>query len=350
MYSPGRRFFLLLLTVSLVFILRSCDTRFDFTLCFQSYPDLTQSEQFLKSLAQAYPQLARLSPIGFSVQGRAIWALEVGSNKHADREKPPGSTKQSGREKPQLLFTSLIHADEWISLPVVLYLAYQFVNTYESDREIRYIVDNSSLWFVPVVNPDGYEYSRSKERGWRKNRASCGGLSIGVDLNRNFDCMWNIEEGFSRDPNSPFYRGPKASSEPETRALEELAASISFKAAIDFHSFGQHILYPYGYLRASCADDELFKSVAATMAGALKAVNGSVYEPRQLSSIYSGGLPSGTLMDYLYGSHGTLAFTVELAPRTKEQGGVQLAAEKIIGVCKENFVLVKFLCGWIIEH
>jgi carboxypeptidase T len=346
---------LFLFTLNIFFICRSSDSRYNFALCFRSYPDFAQCEQFLKSLSKAYPELARLKPIGISGQGRTIWALEVGSTRQvagraAADTSQQGSTSQPDRQKIRFLFTSLVHSNEWVSLPVVLYLAYQLVSRYQDDAEVKYILDHSSLWFVPLVNPDGYEYSRSSERNWRKNRSIYGHTPSGVDINRNFAWAWDLGKSSTLDPDSPFYRGPRAASEPETRALCGLAACIHFKAAIDFHSFGQRILYPYGYSKEACPDEMIFRTLAKEMAHEMAAAGGSAYSWMPLSSIYPHDLPTGTLMDYLYGTYGTLAFTVELAPQTQEQGGVQLATEKILDVAEENMALLKFLCRWIIEH
>jgi hypothetical protein len=330
------RVFFIIISV-LCFVLISCVTPYNFIDVFNNYPDPEQTEQFLTYLTQKYPQLAELYTLGFSTEGRPIRALHISSKKYLQSH------------KPALLFTSLVHSDEWITLPVVLYLAHQFVSTYDYDEDIQYIVDRASLWFIPVVNPDGYAYSRTVDRSWRKNRSRCGASSIGVDINRNFDVKWDIREGFSKDPESRFYRGSKAASEPETKALQDLASRIHFQAAADFHSFGQYILYPYGHSRTQCPDHRLFQQLARDMAQVIFTSCGSVYKPVQMCRIYPHALPAGTLMDYLYTTQHTIAFSIELPPRTEEQGGVSPCPTSIMQACEEAFSAAEFLCSWIIK-
>jgi carboxypeptidase T len=323
----------------LCFILLSCATFRDYTGVFSDYPDLARTELFLKQLAGAYPRLAELHALGFTAQGRTVWALRVSGN--------AGGSEHI--DTPRLLFTALTHSDEWVSLPAVLYTIYALVSGYEQNAEIRDILDNTALWFVPVVNPDGYAYSRDGERRWRKNRAPYGERATGVDINRNFNYMWNAEGGFSHDPGSRFYIGPRAASEPETRALQDLAARLNFKAAIDFHSFGRRILYPWGYTRAPCTRDRFFRGLAADMARYIKAAGGGLYTTLQMSRIYPAGLPAGTLMDYLYGTFGTVALTIELPPGSTEQGGVNPAPAELPAAGREALCAVCFLCLWFLS-
>ncbi|MBN1797401.1 MAG: hypothetical protein JW822_02420 [Spirochaetales bacterium] len=332
-----RLFFIIIISV-ICFVSISCATYHYDTGFFNNYPDLEQTEQFTTYLSRKYPHLVKLHALGLTAEGRTIWALHIGSDKYPQSH------------KPALLFTGLVHSDEWISLPVILYLVHKFTSTYEYDQDIQHIMDRASLWFIPVVNPDGYVYSRSGDRNWRKNRARYGNSFSGVDINRNFDVMWDIKGGFSKDPASRFYRGPSPASEPETKALQELAARVHFQAAVDFHSFGQYILYPNGYSRTQCPDDELFRQMAARMAQEIINDGGSVYTPLQMCRIYPKALPSGTLMDYLYATYHTLAFTIELPPKTKKLGGVCPAAGYILSAGNESLSAFRVLCRWIIER
>ncbi len=316
----------------------SCTTASLFDSAYGDYPDFARVRLFLRRLAAAYPELVTLETLGHTAGGRAITAVHI----DARRQRKP--------DKPQLLFTAIIHGDEWVSLPAMLYTIHALVSRYDHDREIHAILDNTSLWFVPVVNPDGYEYSRQNNRDWRKNRAVYGEKAVGVDINRNFDYRWNAPGGFSRDPDSRFYMGPAPSSEAETRALQTLAQRIRFTAAIDFHSFGRYILYPYGYTRKSTVQQGLFHRAAQDMAAEIKSDGGADYTPLQLSSIYPEGLPTGTLMDYLYGRYETLAFTLELSPKNKEQGGVSPSRKELPRICSEALSAVRCLCNLTFNH
>jgi hypothetical protein len=340
----------------LLFTLFSCATYRDPSGVFTDYPDLQRVELFLRQECAAYPGLAELHTLGVTAQGRTIWALRVC---RSGRDPVPGFNRASnpgpgpgyaGKNKSRLLVTALTHGDEWISLPAVLYTIHMLVSGYDHDAEIRRILDNVELWFVPVVNPDGYAYARNTDRAWRKNRAGHGGNAVGVDINRNFDFMWNARGGFSRDPDSRFYMGPGPASEPETRALQDLAGRMFFTAALDIHSYGRRILYPWGHTRTPCAPDRLFRALAADMAAAIAAGGGGSYTPSRMSRIYPAGLPTGTLMDYLYGTYGTVALTIELPPDSAEQGGANPPPADLPAAGGELFDAVRFLSMWALVY
>lgn len=112
-------------------------------------------------------------------------------------------------------------------------------------------------YFLPVQNPDGYEYSHTRDRYWRKNRRRAGIFCQGVDLNRNYGFHWG-EQGTSRWPCSEVYCGKGPFSEPETKAVQDffMNSTAKFKASLSFHSYGQYILYPWGYDKTVPEDSE----------------------------------------------------------------------------------------------
>ncbi|KOB73603.1 Molting carboxypeptidase A [Operophtera brumata] len=114
----------------------------------------------------------------------------------------------------------------------------------------------NKLYIVPVLNPDGYEYTHTKDRMWRKNRACYGGQCVGVDLNRNFSYGWghNGEEGSSNEPSNVFFRGPAPFSEPEAAAVRDtiLGSSSTFKVFLSFHSYYELIIFPWGFKQDPC--------------------------------------------------------------------------------------------------
>lgn len=138
-----------------------------------------------------------------------------------------------------------IHAREWISPASVTYILNELVE--EWDDQPAY-VQNINWYVLPVLNPDGYEYTHRVDRLWRKNRGAGSFRCSGVDLNRNYAYHWG-EKGTSQRPCSEIYAGPKAFSEPETSAQKRFFDNTkeNFKAFLTFHSYGQYILYPWGY-------------------------------------------------------------------------------------------------------
>ena len=184
--------------------------------------------------------------LGQTHQGREIIALEV-------TQKPLG--KRARRTRPAVLYSSLQHAREWISVEVNRRTLHYFIDGYRAERQRDPATSSSSteLWFVVVANPDGYQYTFDDERLWRKNLRDNDGdgqitVGDGVDPNRNFDEHWGYDdEGSSNEPFSETYRGPSAASEPETKAMQGLIDRIKPKFQSNLHSFGEWLLYPQGW-------------------------------------------------------------------------------------------------------
>ena len=154
--------------------------------------------------------------------------------------------------KPKSLFTALHHAREPLSLSQMIYFMWYVLENYENDAEIKALLDNTELFFVPIVNPDGYLYNeRTMPDGggmWRKNRRINSDSTFGVDLNRNYGYGWGADNnGSSPDPNSEVYRGEAPFSEPENQALRFLCQKYHFGTALNYHSFGNYLIYPFSY-------------------------------------------------------------------------------------------------------
>ena len=129
---------------------------------------LDEGVAFLQDIADAYPQITALVSLGLTVEGRDIWALKI--TDQPDIDEP---------EEERILFTGLTHAREWATHEMMLYMVQYLTSGYDTDPEVRHIVDNAVVWLVPAVNPDGYRYSWFVDRMWRKNRGEGG---VGVDL------------------------------------------------------------------------------------------------------------------------------------------------------------------------
>jgi carboxypeptidase T len=189
-----------------------------------------------------------------------------------------------------------------------------------------------------MVNPDGHEHSRTAERLWRKNRRPNPDGSFGVDPNRNYGYMWgtlNVPTS-SHVPSDETYVGPRAFSEPETQAVRDLIACERFAGVITYHSYSQLILYPWGYTDRPIPDPEdreLMVGLAAEMQGLIQGVHGAVYTPQQASELYP---TAGDTADWTYGIFGIPSFTIELRPRTFEEGGFILPASQIQPTWEEN--------------
>ncbi len=177
-----------------------------------------------------------------------------------------GSTNQSGAKK-NVLYTALHHAREPLSMHQLVYFMWYLLENYHSDPHVQHILDNTQLYFIPCVNPDGYAYNAavSPEGGgmWRKNRRPVGNGNFGVDLNRNYGYQWGYNStGSSDDPASDLYRGSVAFSEPETQAVKWFCENHDIFSALNYHSFGDYLIYPWGYMSEPTMEDKIYQSLA----------------------------------------------------------------------------------------
>lgn len=256
----------------------------------------------LDSIHNQYPGITTSKIIiGYSLQGRPIWGMKISDN--------PGVNEN----EPEVLYTALIHAREPIGIEVLLYFMRYLCQNYGTDSTVTYLVNNRELWFVPIINPDGYEFNRlnSPQGGgmWRKNRRLNTGGSYGVDLNRNFGYKWGYDNlGSSPSPGSETYRGAAAFSEPETQVIRTLVDSSKFVLALNYHSYGNDFLYPWGYDNIYTPDQPVFKSIADSVSVLNGFIGGTSWEVLYLTN--------GDSDDWMYGEqtekNKIFAFTPEV--------------------------------------
>lgn len=295
---------------------------------YDNYMQYTDVNNYLTTLAAARPDLAQTFVVGSTHQARNIVGIQV--------------TGPGGSNKPGVLYFGGEHAREWITVPVVMYFADQLINQYNTDPGIKKLVDRSVFYLIPIFNADGYVYTWTNERLWRKNRRNNGGGVYGVDLNRNWSVGWG-GEGSDSAPSSDVYRGPSAFSEPETTALSNFVlAHPNIATMNDIHSYSQLILFPYAYKAGLPANQSEYVSVGTTMASLILAEHGLVYEPM---NTYSGLYPAaGASMDWGHDIAGALAMAVEM--RDTGQFGFVLPASQIIPACEEMFPSLLYQANW----
>lgn len=280
---------------------------------FAEYRDNTAINAKLRELAALAPDRAQLSQIGTSVEGRPILALRV------------------GRGPEKMLLNGTQHAREWIAAMTGTCIADRLVRGGDS----KFLAEHT-VWIVPVANPDGYAYSWEHKRYWRKNRQ--GGH--GVDLNRNWGVAFG-GAGSSGNKGSDVYRGPSAFSEPETRALRDLALREGVSSHIDFHSYGQLLLYPWSYQSAPAKDRDRFRGLGDRMAAAMYAQHQMTYKLQSGADLYPA---AGTATDWMYGEAHALSYTIELRPKSGGGlGGFVLPPAQIVPTCDEAMAAVMAL-------
>lgn len=192
---------------------------------------------------------------------------------------------------------------------------------------------------MPMINPDGYKYSRSTDRMWRKNRSKSPASSneYGTDLNRNFGYFWG-KSGASSNPASETYKGPSAFSSPEASAERDALKAIINDANselvlfITYHSYGQQVLYPWSYSRSVPPSRKTNIIAASRYEAALETVTGVKYSVLQSASLYPA---AGTSDDYAKSLGVEQSFTVEL--RDTGSKGFVLSSSQIKPTFQENW-------------
>jgi len=294
---------------------------------YRRYQNLAEIEAYLENLRRTFPTMVDRDTIGPSLERRNIYVYRI----HA-----PGAWNPN---KPALFFNSLQHAREWVSPPTGIFSAERFIRDYTTNPQVKTLLDAINVYYLPIVNPDGYVFTQSN-RMWRKNRRPNQGGSFGVDLNRNWRSGFG-GPGSSNVPSSETYRGPSALSEPESRALSSyLTANANIKAGIDFHSYSQLNLRPWGKQNGGSPDEARLLAIGARMVDAIRSVNGVSYQNIRAHQLY---LASGILCDEFYEHHKQMGYTIELRPANAGGGGFALPPAQILPTAQENWRAVLVL-------
>ncbi|HKC66616.1 MAG TPA: M14 family zinc carboxypeptidase, partial [Bacteroidia bacterium] len=170
-------------------------------------------------------------------EGRSLYWVKISNNPNVNQS------------KPQVLYTAIHHAREPESLTELVYFMWYLLENYNTNAEVKYLVDNLELYFVPCVNPDGYIYNYTTNPNggglWRKNRRNNGDGTYGVDLNRNYEFLWGYDNiGSSPTTSSDTYRGPSPASEPEIKMMEKFCNTHNFSLAVNNHTYGNLLVAP----------------------------------------------------------------------------------------------------------
>ena len=281
----------------------------DFPPADAAYHNDAEARAQLDASVATYPAIATRTVIGHSFEGRELWAIKSSDNVATDEG------------EPEVLLTAGQHGREHLTVEMALYLVNELTAKYATDARIRGLVDSREIWIVPNLNPDGSEFdiAGGDYRYWRKNRQpNAGSEAVGTDLNRNYGFRWGCCGGSSDKPDIETYRGAAPFSAPETQALRDFVLSRvvdgvqQIKASIDFHTFAELVLWPFGNTRADTgpgmsADDH---ATLATLGRGMARTNG--YAAQQSSDLY---ITSGAIDDWLFGANHIFAYTFEMYPR-----------------------------------
>ncbi|PAV76590.1 hypothetical protein WR25_19221 isoform D [Diploscapter pachys] len=295
---------------------------------------------WMNRIAEHLPNLAQTVDIGGTTEGRRIIGIKFG------RDAP---------DKKIVVIDAGIHSREWTAIHTASYFINLIVNSRETDSQIASYLDHLVIYIFPVLNPDGYEFTRTERtnpraRMWRKSRSleDCRFDGIenacckGVDLNRNFGFRWG-EIGSSHYPCSETYHGKSAFSEPESKALADFLTSLKGRLTgyITLHAYSQLWIYSYSHRKNTYAPD-----IADTRRVAEKAV-------AKLSSLYGTKFNYGTGPEIIYAFSGgstdwakeTLkvqySYTIELRPTYEDWNGFVLDRNELVPTAKETWEGVK---------
>ncbi|XP_017026975.1 carboxypeptidase B1-like [Drosophila kikkawai] len=260
------------------------------------YYTLEGIEQYLKGLAKSYSHRVSVKEIGRSYENRSLNTITI--------------TNGDGRSGKKAIFIDAgIHAREWLAHTTALNIINQLVVNFEENKKLLQDHD----WIIlPLVNPDGYHYSRSIDKSWRKNRRPSSENCVGIDLNRNFGSGWSLGYADS-DPCGITYMGPGSFTEPESRAvqrvLHEIADSGRGIMYISFHSYAYEILYPWGYKEVNATNYKEHEAVATAGQRAIKKKFSSEYK---VKPSFDMSVIGGASSDYAYSIGFRLSYTWEL--------------------------------------
>ena len=272
----------------------------------RSYDEPGGFRDQMYELASKYPGVTKLVKIGTTLKGREILALKV----------TQGARGQQDGKRPAVLFSATQHAREWIASEIDRRLMYHYIERLGgNDKAIKKLLKATELWFVPIMNPDGYQYTFTNERLWRKNLRDNDGdgqttNADGVDPNRNYPEHFKYdEEGSSKIQSSQTYRGPGPASEAETQAIMGLSERVGFEFNVNYHSNGRWLLYPEGWQTNSpTADDPIYFALSGNLDR--PAIEG--FHPGLSSDVLY--VTNGEANDFLHKRGGALAWTPELSP------------------------------------
>ncbi|KAK0728263.1 hypothetical protein B0T26DRAFT_640175 [Lasiosphaeria miniovina] len=325
---------------------------------FSDYQPLSVITNWMRLIEAMFPSFTEMISIGKSFEGRDIYAMRVGHYKGRDYGDLPRKT---------ILVTGGLHGREWISTSTVNYLLWSIVTTFEKEPMVTKLLEHFDIVFVPVLNPDGYDYTWQTDRLWRKSRQQTKmRFCRGLDLDHAFGYEWE-STNHQTDPCSESYGGDQPfqaveASELAKWAKNETQYNVVFSGFLDLHSYSQQILFPYSY---SCAVDppnrENLEELAVGLAKSIRLSSGEPYSvtsacegavalaygaTSSLPRVESGG---GSAIDWFY--HEVKArYSYQIKLRDTGSYGFLLPSEYIVPTGKETLNALKYFGDYLLGN
>lgn len=281
----------------------------------------------LDKMVELYPKLISVkASIGQSIEGKPIYHVKISDHPTTDDK------------DPEVLYTAVHHAREPGGLSQLLFYMWYLLENYEKDPLVKSVVDNTQMYFVPCVNPDGYLFNQTTNPDgggmWRKNRKKNATNNYGVDLNRNYGYKWGFDNsGSSPTSNNETYRGTSPFSEPETQAIKKLSEEHKFQLALNYHTYGNLLIYPWGYSSQEKTEDD---TVFYNFGKLFTKENNYKYGNSIATVSYD---VNGGSDDWMYGEINTKNKIYSFTPEVGDfADGFWPPSSKIIRMCRENIM------------
>ncbi|XP_037136199.1 carboxypeptidase A6 [Syngnathus acus] len=308
---------------------RRSDSQYDYEI----YHSLEEIQSWMFEMNTTHPDLLNMFSIGKSYEGRPLYVLQLG--------------RRSRPQKKAVWIDCGVHAREWIGPAFCQWFVKEALNSYRYDSAMRRLLNQLNFYIMPVFNVDGYHFSWTKDRFWRKTRSKNRKFHCrGVDANRNWKVKW-CEEGASSHPCDDTYCGPYPESEPEVRAVVKFLRKHKkrVKAYISVHAYAQMLLYPYSYKYAAIPNFNCVESAAHNAVTALYSAYGVKYRYGPASTTLY--VSSGSSMDWAYRNGIPYAFAFEL--RDTGYFGFLLPETLINPTCTETTRAVKAIASGLLK-
>ncbi|XP_053327651.1 carboxypeptidase O-like [Spea bombifrons] len=301
---------------------------------YKQYHPMEEIYEWMEHIKEKHSDLVSQHYLGNTYEKRPIYYFKIGW--------------PSDKQKKLVVMDCGIHAREWIAVAFCQWFVKVIIEKHQNDPILTNALKQVDFYIIPVLNVDGYIYSWTHERLWRKNRSPQGnGTCYGVDLNRNFNSQW-CSVGASRNCSSFTFCGPEPASELETKALVALMEPVksNILSYLTIHSYGQYILLPFGYTYQPSENHAELTKVAETAAAKIKGVHNKIYTVGSSSVVLYNN--SGSSADWAGDLKIKLSYTFEL--RDNGTYGFQLPPDQIAPTCEENTVAVMSIIEYLNEN
>ncbi|XP_020857992.1 carboxypeptidase A1-like [Phascolarctos cinereus] len=302
------------------------------TFSYTTYHTLEEIDEFIDLLVAENPNLVSKIEIGNSYEGRPLNVLKFSTG---------------GSNRPAIWIDTGIHSREWVTQATGIWFAKKITEDYGQDETLTAILDSMDIFLEIVTNPDGFAYTHSSNRLWRKTRSiNAGSSCVGVDPNRNWDAGFGLT-GASSNPCSETYHGKSAFSEVEVKSVVDFVTNHgNIKAFISIHSYSQLLMYPYGYTATQATHQAELDEVAKAAVDNLASLYGTKYEyGSTITTIYQA---SGSSIDWTYNSGIKYSYTFEL--RDTGYYGFLLPAKQIIPTAQETWLGLITIMDYTLNH